>query len=357
MYHTTELKPDSTTKKPIYTKEGLYDFLSTTIPRPHPHTAESYAALSPARRATYDKARLRYINGGILVTTADLLNAQKNIVQLSAESVGEQDDHYGLMFSGDPALGKTTITKALMRYAHTKYLSERPNYDTHRFTPVVYIVVPTACTPKSLMEAFAYFFGMTVGTTETADRLKRRVVDVLNASHTQLVVVDDLQNLGAANRGSGRAADVMRQVHHSVQSTFIYAGVDLRKNAIFDGVLGQQLLRRYKTSEISSFNMSNPQDMADWGGIIAQFEANLLLHDHVRGTLPAMASYLHDRTGGHLGSLKKLLTGTAVGIINDAKKPLEAVTRERLAAYTLDDAAETYYAERLITLAFKKAAA
>jgi hypothetical protein len=342
--------------EPIYTREGLTEFLLTDIRRPALRTRQEYESLTQASRLIYDEVRLSYLAGGIVVNTPQLTEAKTRLVKLSAENFSTAGDHNGLMLNGGAYAGKTFTTTTLMRFIRTMYAKQFPNFDVQRYTPVVYVLVPTGCTPKTLMLAFAHFFGMTVGATETTDSIKHRVVATLNASHTQLVVVDDLQNLGAADRGNGKAADVLRQIHHSVRSTFIYAGINLPSNPLFDGPLGQQLLRRYSTIDLPTFNLSEAEHRAAWQRIIASFEALLPLADHELGTLPELSGYLHDRTGGNLGSLKKLLTGTAAALINDAKNPLESITQKALSSYRLDDASERYYRDRRALIQTKKVA-
>jgi hypothetical protein len=66
-------------------------------------------------------------------------------------------------------------------------------------------------------------------------------------------------------------------------------------------------------------------------------EATLRLHHHEPGTLPAQAKYLHQRTGGMIGSLTHLIRGAAIRAILGGQ---EAVTRPLLEAVRIDHAAE-----------------
>ena len=64
----------------------------------------------------------------------------------------------------------------------------------------------------------------------------------------------------------------------------------------------------------------------------------LRLHRHEPGTLPAQAKYLHQRTGGMIGSLTHLIRGAAIRAILGGQ---EALTRQLLDSVRIDHAAES----------------
>ena len=72
--------------------------------------------------------------------------------------------------------------------------------------------------------------------------------------------------------------------------------------------------------------------------LIAAREATLRLHHHEPGTLPAQAKYLHQRTGGMIGSLTHLIRGAAIRAILGGQ---EALTRGLLDPVRIDHAAES----------------
>ena len=62
------------------------------------------------------------------------------------------------------------------------------------------------------------------------------------------------------------------------------------------------------------------------------------LHRHEPGTLPAQGKYLHQRTGGMIGSLTHLIRGAAIRAILGGQ---EALTRTLLDSVRIDHAAES----------------
>ena len=80
-----------------------------------------------------------------------------------------------------------------------------------------------------------------------------------------------------------------------------------------------------------------PRD-THWSGLIAALEYSLRLHRHIPGTLPGLDRYLHQRTGGSIGSLLRLIRSAAIQAILDGS---ERITTQMLESIGLDVAAET----------------
>jgi hypothetical protein len=337
---------DTDRPTPLFEHEGLTHYLSTTIRQPETLDRAGYEALSDTARRAYDRERVLFLSGGILVNTPDVSAAKNRLRRLMGENLGRNSGHVGLMLSGDSTLGKTTIAKTLMTYVYRNYQQQFPDFAARGRVPVVYIEVPAGSTGKLLMIAFARFFGLTVLRAETADSIKMRVVAALNAAGTQLVVVDELHNLSATNRGNGESVDILKSLHNQVPATFVYAGIHLDSGALLAGSRGQQLSARFIRTDLSRFNRSDPVQERDWKAIVSKFEKSLPLFDHVPGTLVKLSRHLHDRTNGSIGSLGKLITGAAIDLILDPAGRPEAITTTILDDQILDIAAETSYANR-----------
>ena len=72
--------------------------------------------------------------------------------------------------------------------------------------------------------------------------------------------------------------------------------------------------------------------------LTAALEATLRLHHHEPGALAAQTKYLHQRTGGMIGSLTHLIRGAAIRAILGGQ---EAITRPLLDTVRIDHAAES----------------
>jgi hypothetical protein len=189
------------------------------------------------------------------------------------------------------------------------------------------------------MRTFTDFFGMTVRNGETMVSLRNRVVDLLNAAGTQLVVIDELHNLARNTQGNGESHDVLKNLHNDLAATFLYAGINVQK--MLSGERGQQIGGRFALLELQRYNLSKAGDKKTWRGLIARFEECLPLRHHEAGTLPGLSDYLYERTNGSLGSLGRLLTSAAIETITNDDIALERLDEALLETQELDIAAET----------------
>lgn len=325
----------------LHRMEGLDDYLSNPVPIPTVHTDAEYEDLSAADKAAYDRARMLYLSGGIVIDTPQVQRARRLLTQHFAENAGRNSGHAGLMLSGDSTVGKTTTCKALMRYVHAQYSKQFPDFRAHGRVPVAYIEVPAGSTGKLLMKTFADFFGLTVRSGESMVSIRSRVVDLLNDAGTQLIVVDELHNLAGRSASNGESVDVLKLLHNDVPATFVYAGIDLIGSALLTGPRGSQIGGRFTALEMTRLNSTDAEDRATWARLVSTLEKKLPLRHHEPGTLKKLAPYLYDRTSGSIGSLSRLITGAAIETIANPGIAKEALDKDLLDTRVLDIAAET----------------
>jgi len=109
--------------------------------------------------------------------------------------------------------------------------------------------------------------------------------------------------------------------------------VDLEANGLFNGTSGRQIAGRFAVIDTVPFPRTT-----EWTGLVSTFEEALRLHEHQPKTLEGLARYLHQRTGGMIGSLSHLIRGAAIDAILDGT---EKITRKSLERVKLDRAAQT----------------
>ncbi|TFC23371.1 hypothetical protein E3O46_02050 [Cryobacterium glucosi] len=325
----------------LHRREELDRYLSMTTVKPDIISDADYDDMTASARMNYDRQRMVYLSGGIVLGTPNLQRAKVMLGQCFAENVGRNSGHAGLMLDGDSAVGKTTAAKALMKYVFNQYQRQFPEFQKHDRVPVVYVEVPAGSTGKLLMKTFADFFGLTIRSGESMVSIRSRVVDTLNAAGTQLIVVDELHNLAGRAAGNGESVDVLKNLHNDLACTFVYAGIGLTNGSILGGPRGQQLSGRFTVLHMERFKLTNPSDRKAWRAVIATFEKELPLRHHELGTLPAMSDYLFERTSGSIGSLGRLLTGSAIETIINPDITREELTLRLLESRRLDIAAES----------------
>jgi len=331
----------------LHHREGLTTYLNSTVTRPEPLSDLEYDALASKDRAAHDRARVLYLSGGIVLETPALAQARKLLVGCFNDNIGRNSGHTGLMLNGDSTVGKTTTTKALMKYVYGAYRRQNPGFDDTQSVPVVYIEVPAGSTGKLLMRTFADFFGLTVRNSESMVSIRHRVTEMMSTVGTQLIVVDELHNLARRTAGVDESVDVLKSLHNDLASTFVYAGIDLTSGSLLAGPRGQQLSARFDIIPMTRFNPSKTEDVKTWRKLVTGFEKSLPLRHHELGTLAGMTDYLYERTNGSIGSLSRLITGSAIEVITNPDITVESLDHDLFESRRLDYAAESARAARI----------
>jgi hypothetical protein len=113
----------------------------------------------------------------------------------------------------------------------------------------------------------------------------------------------------------------------------VLAGINVERAGLLSGTRGKQIAGRFSMVRTGPFP-GNEQ----WATLVAALEGSLRLHRHRDGTLPELAGYLHQRTGGMIGSLLWLIRSAAIQAVIDG---IEQVTRESMDAIAVDIASQT----------------
>jgi hypothetical protein len=142
-----------------------------------------------------------------------------------------------------------------------------------------------------------------------------------------------IHNLNHGTPAGEDLSDHLKYFTEHLPATFIYAGIDVERCGVFTGTRGRQLAVRCGLICTGAFPYRE-----EWARLITALEAPLRLHHHEPGTLPAQARYLHQRTGGMIGSLTHLVRGAAIRAILGGQ---EALTRALLDTVHIDHAAES----------------
>ena len=326
-------------RHPLATKEGWAGFVSRSRPEP-PRLlpGADLARLDAAEREIYDDARQDYHSELLLVATPDIRQITTTGAKLIINNRGKQLGRRGLIVSGPSGTGKSTSITQLGKM-HQIDTERRAPGRTGRI-PVVYIIVPPAATPKMLATEVAAFLGLPVGRNDSQHAITQAVAAVLRKVGCSLILVDEVHRLDLRTRSGAAASDQLKYFFDSISATFVYAGLDLAENGMFAGMRGRQIAGRFMSLATSAFGHATASQRTDWAKLVTTMEQSLRLHRHKPGTLLELAPYLHQRTGGMIGSLDQLIHEAANDAISDGT---EKITRKHLDAVILDTAAENQY--------------
>jgi AAA domain len=289
------------------------------------------AGLAAGTRAAYDEARISYHSELVVVATSIVREVARQGRLLAMLNRREISARRGLIVSGQPATGKSTALKQLGR---THELMVRERYPGTGRIPVVYVTTPPKGSPRKLAMEFARFLGLPPvrrgqNTTDIADAVCQVLID----ARADLVLVDEIHNLNLATSAGEDMSDHLKYFTEHLPATFAYAGVDVERSGLFTGVRGRQIAGRCVLISTGPFPLQ-----AEWASLLATLDAALRLHRHRPGTLPRLGKYLHQRTGGMIGSLSHLIRAAALVAILDGT---EQITRELLDGIPVDHAAQS----------------
>ena len=291
----------------------------------------AWAGLAAGSRAAYDEERMSYHSELVVVATSTVREVVRQGRLLTLLNRREISARRGLIVSGLPATGKSTALKQLGR---THELMVRERYPGTGRIPVVYVTTPPKGSPRKLAMEFARFLGLPPvrrgqNTTDIADAVCQVLID----ARADLVLVDEIHNLNLATSAGEDMSGHLKYFTEHLPATFVYAGVDVERSGLFTGVRGKQIAGRCVLISTGPFPCQ-----AEWAGLLATLDAALRLHRHQPGTLPRLSGYLHQRTGGMIGSLSHLVRAAALTAVMDGT---EEITRKLLDGIPVDHAAQS----------------
>ncbi|MGP4105144.1 AAA family ATPase [Nonomuraea sp. KM90] len=326
---------------PLTSREGWTEFATERISPPVLLPPARRQKLTEAERGDYYAALEDYHSQLVIVSTPTIRKVTTTGRKRILLNRRQKSARRGIILSGLAGTGKTTAITQLGK-THEQLLRHR---GLHRSgaVPVVYVTVPPAATPKMLATEIARFIGLQLPARYSQVEVTNAVCDLLCTLGTDLVLIDELHNLDPTTRVGAEASDQIKYLSERIPATFVLAGVEVEGTGLFAGRRGGQIAGRYSFITTNAFPHNTATDKDAWQALVATMEDSLLLHAHRPGTLRKLGPYLHDRTGGMIGSLSHLIREAAIDALTDET---EKITRKGLEAIDLDQAAERHNARR-----------
>jgi hypothetical protein len=290
-----------------------------------------WASLDDDKRLAYDEDRLDHHSRLLVIETPvirKVITEGRRLAYLNRNAVSGR---CGLILSGAAGTGKTTAITQLGKMTEVMHRKRYPRCGGD--IPVVYITAPPAATAKMIAAEFARFLGLPVTRRLNITDIVEAVCGVCLDTRTSLVCVDEIHNLNLATRNGAEVSDTLKYFSERIPATFVYAGISIERAGLLSGTRGEQIAGRFAIIRTGPFPRTS-----QWTGLIAALEQSLRLHRHHPGTLTGMDRYLHQRTGGMIGSLLRLIRSAAIQAILDGT---ERITRTTLDGIDVDMAAST----------------
>lgn len=303
------------------TLEKWHAHLARKVARPETLSPKALAALCTQEKARYDHARKVYLGSEHVLRTEDWHDIQEQLDTLRDVNLGfRPTSRQGLLVSGPQRSGKSTIALNLLRRID-KEVREREGREQDRgFAPTIAVVAPDQATARKLWERFATYLGLTVRARENADQIAERVLGVLADLGTEVILVDEIQNLRTSSEAGTAAGSALKGFMERLPITWLWTGVNVVKpdatQRLFTGRMGEQMRGRVLTHEMTRYGIRSQEDREDWIELIKAAESLLPLVKHKPGWLAEQSwDWLHDHTGGSPGPLWDILHNAATRAI------------------------------------------
>lgn len=322
--------PDTDRREPTMTLQRWRRFVDTPSATFTLLPEQQWQDLDEVRRDGYDDSRITYHSEMIVVRTALVRQVARQGQLLTMLNRREMSARRMMILSGLQTTGKTTALKQLGRTHELRLRQRNPGRMGDRI-PVVYVTTPPKGSPRKLAAEFARFLGLPpVKRIYNTNDITDAVCEILINAKVELVLVDEIHNLNLATAAGEDMSDHLKYFTEHLPATFVYAGIDVPRK--LSGVRGAQILGRSVVINTGPFPYGD-----EWKAMIATLEEALRLHHHKPNTLTRNAKYLHQRTGGMIGSLSHLIRASAQMAIMEGE---EAITRKLMDTIPVDYIAE-----------------
>jgi hypothetical protein len=292
--------------------------------------SETWKDLDPGKRAAYDDDRIAHHSRLLVVQTPAVRDVVATGRRLAHMNRSARFGRSGLIVSGPARTGKTTAITQLGKTIEVIHRRRYPGCGED--IPVVYITVPPAATPRMIAAEFARFLGIPVTRQANITDVIEAVCGVCTDTRTTVICVDEIHNLNIATRTGAEASDTLKYFSERIPATFVLSGINVERAGLLSGPRGEQIAGRYSMVRTGPFPRGG-----QWATLVAAIEGNLRLHRHQPGTLPGLAGYLHQRTGGMIGSLLWLVRSAAIEAVTGGT---EKITRTSMDAIPVDIASQ-----------------
>jgi len=318
-------------REPTMTLQRWRRFVDTPPARFTLLPGQQWLDLTEAGREAYDDARISYHSEMVVVATSLVRQVARQGRLLTLLNRREISARRMMILSGPQTTGKTTALKQLGRLHELRLRERHPGRTSDRI-PVVYVSTPPKGSPRKLASEFARFLGLPpIKRAYNTNDITDAVCEILIRSKIELVLVDEIHNLNLATAAGEDMSDHLKYFTEQLPATFVYAGIDIPRR--LSGLRGAQILGRSVVISTGPFPLGD-----EWHAMIATLEDALRVHSHKLGTLQRNAKYLHQRTGGMIGSLSHLIRASAQIAILEGQ---ESITRKLMETVPVDYIAES----------------
>lgn len=309
----------------------------------------TYDEMSDDERERYDDVRFLHHSALVLVETPALRRIHHAITRkLRENSAVPPGARQGIIVDGIATAGKSTAVTSFGRNYELSLRRKHPDLfgrTGDEYIPVVYLSVPSGASPKALSVALAMYLNLPMPKRANMQEHTSLVLEAFRRCGTTLVIIDDVHNLTSKNKDATLAINHLKHLANLSAATYIYAGVDCQRSAIFSEGgeghgLATQTSGRFTVYKLGRFPLATKADKEQWASIVMTLEKALCLLNHEPGSLLRDWEHLYQRTRGSISSLAGLIRASAAEAMLSGT---EAITRKTLDEIPTDNSTQQEY--------------
>lgn len=335
--------PD-TARRALSTKEGWRQFVNFKPRRPKHFTGKQIAALESQSQLQYAQARAEFHRSLILVKHRQLDAAWARMAPIVMGQYADSGPGMGIALTGGPGHGKTAAITTFGRQYERELRGAHPDAFTqeNEFIPVAYSSLLRGGGLKAQMQHILGFYGEPFGNRESGPALVDRLVRVMNACSTKILVLDQAQNLKANDKNDEIVAAHIKHLMDDTSATVVLTGIDLDTAGPLAQAGSQkasgdreQLSRRFAAITIRPLTLESPE----WEHLLCSIESTIVLGDHKEGDLS-------ERLSERIWNLSRGAIGVTFNVCKVAANHAISQGKERVTAEVLRSTAKTMDAHR-----------
>lgn len=332
------------------TKEAWHQFTTAAPMSPPPRvTPAELAALNPRDARIYNHNRgLWHAHYNLMLTR------QVRIVQEQIGTILDANQHpigrarTSILVEAPSGRGKTSLIDDLLKKRDREIRSlksDRTDTGDDRHPILRVSIVGGKITFLGFMERVAKFYAVPDRGRPSQTRLFDRCLTHIVDCETEVVYIDEVQNLPWSVRTRDTTREFLRALSNQARVTVIYAGVDVSDSGFWGGDDSQQRRRTVNSLTLEPYTIFDDAGNREWVAILKRLEERLLLTSHTPGMFEKLGDYLWSRTEGNLKSLDTLYLAAAATAIRTG---VEAITESILESVHSDHAAHPGRLDRRI---------
>ena len=303
------------------TKEGWLDFVGERVPKPPRIDLKQYAELLDRERADYSWARLNFMLNGRIVLTPQVREISRLLYERVRLNAYKRSGKFGLIVAGAPNSGKTTTSTNLAKEFHLQRLQRKSA--PRASVPIIYVCAPSDCTPKALLGEMLHFIGVPYRPRASAPELMNSLATSVINSRTELIIIDEVHNLGKERIGNQDSTDYLKQLSEKCPATFLYVGTDDGVGNLLNGPRAEQVTARFRAVVLEPYLNRTQNQRDEWTSFLESLEQNTGLLRQKPGAIVGDADLLYELSGGRIGDAVELVQIAAIRAMEDESEVLD----------------------------------